>query len=217
MKNIFQHPPEPPTGKKYWRSLDQLADTPEFRERLEREFPAGAAEFNADGVSRRQFSEIDGRLHGPGRPGPESLPPPGEASRAVHQERGVGHPRQTAFLRDFDAAPPRSAAAGRDHARRTPDQDRGQPLHPVSGGSDGTFAQASLLDLYDPDRSRFFLESGQQSNEAEISTHISPALAAEFGARRGRAGFLVEENNSPTRDRLRRKSREISEGALGGL
>ena len=43
MKRIFEHPSEPLTGKKYWRSLGQLSDTPEFRGWLEREFPQGAS------------------------------------------------------------------------------------------------------------------------------------------------------------------------------
>src|SRR2546429_8393532 len=60
MKRVFQHPPEPLTGKKYWRSLGELSDTPEFREWLEREFPAGAAELNGNEWSRRDFLKLMG-------------------------------------------------------------------------------------------------------------------------------------------------------------
>src|SRR6185503_18766353 len=49
--------PEPETGRQYWRSLDQLAERPEFRQWVEREFPAGASEFS-DPVSRRHFVKI---------------------------------------------------------------------------------------------------------------------------------------------------------------
>ena len=45
------------TGRRYWRSLDELSDTPEFKEWLHREFPQGASEFN-DPVSRRHFVKI---------------------------------------------------------------------------------------------------------------------------------------------------------------
>ena len=41
MKTIPPICPEPESGRKYWRSLDELAETPEFRQWLEREFPAG--------------------------------------------------------------------------------------------------------------------------------------------------------------------------------
>src|SRR5205807_3691435 len=59
MKRVFQHPPEPLTGKKYWRSLGEYSNTPEFREWLEREFPAGAAQLNGDEEwSRRDFMRL---------------------------------------------------------------------------------------------------------------------------------------------------------------
>src|SRR5712675_476242 len=57
MKTIPPICPEPESGRKYWRSLDQLAETPEFRQWVEREFPAGASELT-DPVSRRHFVKI---------------------------------------------------------------------------------------------------------------------------------------------------------------
>src|SRR2546427_6254589 len=57
MKTIHPACPEPETGRKYWRSLDQLAETPEFRQWMEREFPQGASEWT-DPVSRRHFVQI---------------------------------------------------------------------------------------------------------------------------------------------------------------
>src|ERR1700694_5902332 len=55
MKRIYQHPPEPATGKRYWRSLGEYSNTPEFREWLEREFPAGASELGGGGGGGRGF------------------------------------------------------------------------------------------------------------------------------------------------------------------
>src|SRR5262249_39281556 len=46
------------TGQAYWRSLDDLADTPDFREFLEKEFPAGASELLSG--SRRTFMKLMG-------------------------------------------------------------------------------------------------------------------------------------------------------------
>ena len=60
MKRVFEHPPEKLTGKRYWRSLDEFSDTPEFRDWLEREFPAGAAQMNGDEWSRRGFLKLMG-------------------------------------------------------------------------------------------------------------------------------------------------------------
>src|SRR5438046_9776088 len=60
MKRVFQQPPEPTSGRRYWRSTDELADTPEFREWLEREFPSSAAQLNGDEWSRRSFLKLMG-------------------------------------------------------------------------------------------------------------------------------------------------------------
>ena len=46
-------------GKAYWLSLDELADTDEFREFMHREFPAGATDL-LDSGERRQFLQIMG-------------------------------------------------------------------------------------------------------------------------------------------------------------
>ena len=47
------------SGREYWRSLDQLADTPEFKEFLHREFPQGASEL-FDPLTRRKFLTLMG-------------------------------------------------------------------------------------------------------------------------------------------------------------
>ena len=41
----------------YWRSLNELDQTPEFRQFLEREFPQAASEFPS-GVSRRRWLQL---------------------------------------------------------------------------------------------------------------------------------------------------------------
>ena len=44
-------------GKRYWRSLEEVAGTPEFEEMLHREFPREASEW-VDGLSRRRFLKV---------------------------------------------------------------------------------------------------------------------------------------------------------------
>ena len=46
-------------GQAYWRSLEELSDTPEFRSFMHREFPSGASEL-LDGTDRRHFLRIMG-------------------------------------------------------------------------------------------------------------------------------------------------------------
>ena len=203
MKKIFQHPAEPLTGKKYWRSLDQLADTPQFREWLQREFPAGADELNAGGVNRRDFLKLMGA----------STALAGLSLSACRRAEKHLVP----FTKSVEWAIPGKPlfyATSMPHRRGAqplvvtthdgrPTKIEGNPSHPSSGGATGTFAQSSLLDMYDPDRSRFFLNRGQKSDAAKFDAYLE-SLTAEFGKNEGVGlAILAEENNSPTRERLR--------------
>ena len=205
MKKIFQHPPESAAGKKYWRSLDELADTPEFRGWLEREFPAGAAELETDDLSRRNFIKLMGAstalaglgLAGCRRPEKHLVPFTKSAEWAI--------PGKPLFY--ATSMPHRRGAIPlivATHDGR-PTKIEGNPLHPASNGATDVFAQASVLDLYDPDRSRFFIRDGQKSDETVFDARLQE-LSAAFSSGGGEGlAFLVEENHSPTRERLRRE------------
>ena len=165
MKRVLQHPAPSQTGKQYWRSLGELSDTPEFRDWLEREFPAGAAELTGDEVSRRSFLKLMGasmalagfglnRCHKPFTKSAEWVIP--------------GKPLYyaTAMPRRYGAMPlVVSTVDGR------PIKIEGNPLQPDSEGATDAFAQASLLDLYDPSRSRrvYGLRFGVHS---DFSPHV---------------------------------------------
>jgi hypothetical protein len=79
----------------------------------------------------------------------------------------------------------------------------GNPLHPASGGATDVFAQASILDLYDPARSRRFVHHGKTSSRADFEAYIEK-LRSQMSSDGGAGlAFLVEETLSPTRERLR--------------
>jgi MoCo/4Fe-4S cofactor protein with predicted Tat translocation signal len=209
MKRIFQHPPESLTGKRYWRSLGELSDTPEFRGWLEREFPAGAAQLEGDEWSRRSFLKFMGAsmaLAGFGltscrRPEAHLVPFTKSAEWAI-----PGKPLfyATAMPRRNGALP----LVVTTHDGR-PTKVDGNPLHPASGGTSDLYAQASILDLYDPARSQFFVNKGKGVDRAAFEkylTELRPKIAAEAGA--GLA-FLVEETHSPTRERLRQELEKV--------
>ncbi len=205
MKRIFQHPPERPnpTGRKYWRSVGELNDTPEFRGWLEREFPAGAAEMEGDGLSRRNFLQLMGAslaLAGFGLSGcrrPEAYLVP--YTKAVEWEI----PGKNVF---FATTMPRRRGGMPLVAATTegrPIKLEGNRLHPLSNGSTDPYAQCALLDLYDPDRSQHFLHKDNIVDAPEFVAFMKQtrdALKATGGAG---AAILVEETFSPTRDRLR--------------
>src|SRR5947209_14790941 len=203
MKRIFQHPPEPPTGKRYWRSLGEYSNTPEFREWLEREFPAGAAELKGDEWSRRDFLKLMGASMALAGVGLNSCRRP--EAHLVPFTKSVEWTIPGKFLYYATAMPRRTApiplVATTVDGR--PIKLEGNPLHPASGGTTDTFVQASVLDLYDPSRSQRFVHKGKTSNRAEFDTYIGTLRSALKSQGGDGLAFLVGETHSPTRERLR--------------
>src|SRR6266516_2960614 len=203
MKRVFHHPPEPSTGKRYWRSLGELSDTPEFREWLEREFPAGVAELNGAEWSRRSFLKLMGAsmalagfgLNGCRRPEAHLGPFTKSAEWTI-----PGHLNSYAT----PIPPPTSAIpliATTVDGR--PIKLEGNPLHPASGGATDTFAQASILDLYDPSRSQRFVHKGKKSDRVAFDAYMGELRNTLLAQQGEGLAFLVTETNSPTRERLR--------------
>src|SRR5436853_7131224 len=180
MKRVFQHPPEPLTGKRYWRSLSELSDTPEFREWLEREFPTGAAELNGVEWSRRSFLKLMGAsmalagfgLNGCRRP----------EAHLVPFTKNVEWTIPGKFLYYATAMPRRTGAIPliATTVDGRPIKLEGNPLHPASGGATDTFVQASLLDLYDPARSRHFAEIKEPGGEEKKVSPFETGHPAGF-------------------------------------
>src|SRR6266513_914834 len=203
MKRVFQHPPEPLTGKHYWRSLGELSNTPEFREWLEREFPAGAAELNGVEWSRRSFLKLMGAsmalagfgLNGCRRPEAHLVPFTKSAEWTIPGKflyYATAMPRRTGTIPLIA-----TTVDGR------PIKLEGNPLHPASGGATDTFAQASILDLYDPSRSQRFVHKGKRSDRAAFDAYMGELRNTLLAQQGEGLAFLATEMHSPTRERLR--------------
>ncbi len=201
MKRVLPHP-ERPAQPQLWRSLDELAAKPEFEEMLEREFPAGASEWQGGELSRRNFLQLMGAsmaLAGVGLTGcrrPEAY--------LVPFTQGVEWTIPGKFLYYATTQPRRNGAmpliATTSDGR--PTKLEGNPLHPISNGGTDTFAQASVLDLYDPNRSKDIKREGAKTDAAALAGQLDEIrAAAEANGGEGLA-FLVEQVDSPTRDRL---------------
>jgi molybdopterin-containing oxidoreductase family iron-sulfur binding subunit len=203
MKTIPPTCPEPDNGPKYWRSLDQLAETPEFRQWVEREFPSGASEFN-DPVSRRHFVKIMSAsfllagfgLTGCRKPEENILPFAKNPEGYIH---GVPQFYATARPIRGSAIPLLvKASDGR------PTKVEGNPNHPASNGGADRYTQASVLNLYDPDRAMRFTKGGvdvQREAALETLSEISKSAAANGGEG---VAFLTERSSSPSRERLQK-------------
>jgi len=205
MKTIPPPCPEPEYGRRYWRSLDDLAQTPECRQWIEREFPEGASEWT-DPVSRRHFVKIMSAsfmLAGMGlassgcrRPEQKILPFGKMPENYVH---GVPQYFATAMPTRGSAIP----LVARSNDGR-PTKVEGNSLHPDSNGGTDRYAQASILNLYDPDRATQFMKPGTGASPEEAWGQIDAlAKAAKANGGQGLA-FLCERNNSPSRLRLQK-------------
>ena len=201
MKRVLSHPPREakPT---LWRSLDELADTPDFAAALEREFPQGAAEWHGGELSRRNFLQLMGGsmalagigLAGCRRPEAYLVPFTKSAEWTIPGK----------FLYYATSMPRRNGAmpliATTSDGR--PVKLEGNPLHPISNGATDTFAQASILDLYDPNRSKQIKTGGTKTDAAAFGVKLDE-ISADAAANGGASlAFLVEHNASPSRDRL---------------
>jgi len=183
------------TGKQYWRSLDELAETPEFKAAVEREFPDGAAEL-IDPVSRRSFLNLMGSsaalagLAACRRPEEKILP-------YAHQPESMipGNPDHYATVVPF-----LGTAVGlivESHAGR-PTKIEGNPLHPESLGAANIYIQASVLDMYDVDRSTSPQEAGKPSTWAKALETLTARGAALKGKQGAGLAILTEAHRSPT-------------------
>ena len=211
MKTIPPTDTTPATGRHYWRGLDQLAETPEFKQWLEREFPAGASEMT-DPVSRRNFVKIMSAsfmLAGLGlgatgcrRPEDKLMPFGKAAENFVH---GTSQMFATAMPTRGGAIP----LVARTYEGR-PVKLEGNPLFPGGNGSTDRFAQASLLNLYDPDRAtRYAKADGSGKLQTATPTAALAALddlAKQFAANQGEGlAVLGERTHSPSRRRLHKE------------
>src|SRR5256884_1525007 len=203
MKRVFQHPPDPLTGKKYWRSLGEYRNTPEFREWLEREFPAGASEMSEDEWSRRDFLKLMSASMALAGIGLTSCRRP--EMHLVPFTKSVEWTIPGKFLYYATAMPRRTGAIPliATTVDGRPIKLEGNPLHPASGGTTDTFVQASVLDLYDPSRSQRFVHKGKTSNRADFDTYVGTLRKALTNQHGDGLAFLVGETHSPTRERLR--------------
>jgi MoCo/4Fe-4S cofactor protein with predicted Tat translocation signal len=183
-------------GPEYWRSLEELAGSPEFREMMHREFPKGASDW-VDEVSRRGFLKLMGAsLALAGMTGCTKLPLEPIVPYVRQPEQVVpGRPMfyASAFTLSGYAAP----LLVTSHLGR-PTKIEGNPEHPVSLGATDVFAQASLLDLYDPDRSQTVSYLGDVRSWGAFLEAIRGLLNVQKGLQGAGIRILTQTISSPT-------------------
>ncbi|MBX3374008.1 MAG: TAT-variant-translocated molybdopterin oxidoreductase [Phycisphaeraceae bacterium] len=190
-------------GQSWWRSLDHLAETAEFREFMHREFPSGASEM-LDGADRRTFLKIMGAsmaLAGLGLGGCRRWPEQHIVPFAGRPEGWVpGQAMHYASIMTLGGIAQPLLVTTRDGR---PVKIEGNPDHPASRGATTVFAQASVLDLYDLDRSRSVRRDGEAASWETFAAWAEGHFAGVRAQRGAGLAVLAEADDSPTMRRLR--------------
>jgi molybdopterin-containing oxidoreductase family iron-sulfur binding subunit len=183
-------------GRDYWRELEAVSDSEEFRRRLCEEVPRPAAAL-PEGMDRREFVTLIGAalalggFAGCGRPPEEKIVPavrpaePELAGRPLFYATAMSHPGGATGL-----------LVRNDEGR--PTKVEGNPRHPASLGGTDPFAQASIYSLWDPDRSQGITRAGNPSTWPAFVKELAAALEGPRARRGAGLAILTEEVLSPT-------------------
>ena len=193
------------TGPEYWRSLEELAGSEEFKDALQREFPKGASEW-VDSVSRRGFLKVMGASLGlaglTSATGCVRLPLE-PIVPYVRQPEGVIPGRPMYYATASTLGGYASPLLVESHLGR-PTKVEGNDQHPASLGGTDIFAQASLLGLYDPDRSQTVMSMGDVRSSGAFLSAIRGPLSAQKALQGAGIRILTPTISSPTlADQLR--------------
>src|ERR1700730_5442034 len=181
---------------RFWRSLDELAGTPEFRDHAENEFPHGANDPGAT-LNRRELMKVMAASAAfAGLTGCTKLPTQ-RIVPYVRQPEQIIPGKPLFYATAVTLGGVATGVLVESHMAR-PTKIEGNPDHPGSLGAIDAFSQASVLGLYDPDRSQAEIHDGRIGSWAAFQDELSAALAAEKGNSGSGVRLLTPTITSPT-------------------
>ena len=183
-------------GKDYWRSLDQVAETPEFQQWVDDEFPNRASLAQVDRRSLLKYmaaSMAFAGLAGCRRLPQEKIVP------LVQGEPGRVAGKPLFYRSAFELGGYAYGITVESYEGR-PVKIEGNPQHPASLGATDAWGQAALLGLYDPDRSRNVTYLGDIETWDGFFVELRRML--DGAARGARVRVLHGASSSPTAHRL---------------
>ena len=200
-------------GKTYWRSLDELSQKPGFTEMLRREFPGQAPKDWAP-LPRRDFLKLMGAslalagLSGCAFQPNEKIVPyvnqpesyvPGIASYYATAMPFMGY--ALGLLAKSNSGRPTKIEGNPEHptsgGASPTDPNRGRPGFKRRGATD-VWAQASILGMYDPERSQTIRKSGASSNWDTFAGELSRQVMASRASQGADFVLITETITSPT-------------------
>ena len=186
-------------GRDYWHSLEDLAADPEFRELMEREFPQQAIGWSDDENTvegRRNFLKLMGASLALGGLAACTRQPTELITPYVRQPEELIPGRPLFYASAFTLNGVANGVLVESHEGR-PTKIEGNPEHPSTLGATDSFTQASVLALYDPDRSQTVTFEGEVRDWSDFYTVVRETLAAQAAKRGGGIRILTETVTSP--------------------
>ena len=181
---------------RFWRTVDELADDPSFRERLYHEFPS-EIETIADDTTRRTFMKLMGASIALAGITACTRQPAEKIVPYVRQPEELIPGRPLFYATTMSLGGSATGLLVETHEGR-PTKIEGNPLHPESLGACDVFAQAAILGLYDPDRSRTLSNLGEIRPWSAFLGMIRAAATAQQPLKGAGIRLLTETVNSPT-------------------
>jgi molybdopterin-containing oxidoreductase family iron-sulfur binding subunit len=188
-------------GREFWRSLEELADTDRFRAFLHREFPAlDAPETDPlmlDPSGRRSFLKLMGASLAMAGLSACTVQPKEEIVPYVQKPDGLVPGKPQFYATAMTLGGVANGLLVQSHEGR-PTKIEGNPGHPASRGGTDVYAQASVLGLYDPDRSKTALKGGDPQQWGVFLNELSAQLDGQRKKQGAGLRILSETSTSPT-------------------
>ncbi|HXR86895.1 MAG TPA: TAT-variant-translocated molybdopterin oxidoreductase, partial [Stellaceae bacterium] len=184
-------------GPRYWRSLDELAQTPSFLALLHQEFPTFARIAETAVDRRRVLQLMAASLALGGLTGCQKEVDQRELAPYVEQPAGIvpGRARYYATATSLDGF---GYGVMLRHEMGRPLKVEGNPDHPASRGSTSAIGQASILGLYDPHRAQSITAQGQLASAKTLATMLNERREALLAKRGAGLRLLTGAVTSPT-------------------
>jgi len=187
-------------GREYWRNLEELAGTPEFEELVEREFPRQAVGWSDDESSvegRRNFLKIMGASLALAGLTACTRQPTEHIMPYIRQPEELVPGRPLFYATSTTLNGVATGVLAESHEGR-PTKIEGNPEHPASLGAADAFMQASVLQLYDPDRTKTLSYLGEIRSWGDFFGSLREILAVQRTANGAGIRILTETITSPT-------------------
>ena len=187
-------------GREYWRSLEELAGTEAFKELMGNHLPRHAAAWTS-AMDRREFLKLMGAslaLAGvSGCLSPAPAPPDEKIVPYVNQPEEIVPGKPLYFATAIPAEGYGRGVLVESHMGR-PTKVEGNPQHPASLGATDAVTQASVLGLYDPDRSRVISNAGRVATWDAFFSALNAELESQRVSQGAGLRILTETVTSPT-------------------